>query len=53
MTTNRHPETTAMITVDCPWCQAPAEITATAFECADCGVAVSLAEDVKALPLAA
>lgn len=42
-----------MTTVDCPWCQAPAEITATAFECAECGVAVPVADEAQALPLAA
>ena len=49
----RRRETTAMTTVDCPWCQGPAEMTSAAFECAECGVTVAVADKVEALPIAA
>ena len=42
-----------MTTVDCPWCQAPAEVTAVAVRCDACDVTVPLADAAPALDLAA
>ena len=37
--------TAEMVIVNCPWCDAPAEITASALSCDACGVREELALD--------
>jgi hypothetical protein len=42
-----------MITTDCPWCEATAEITPSGLHCPGCDVVVEIADDVRELQLAA
>lgn len=42
-----------MTTVECPWCQADAEVTPAAVHCDACDVTVPLADAQPALDLAA
>lgn len=56
MTTPAHSEAPAMLTVECPLCDAPAPFDADAgvLACDGCGVALELApDDAPALPQAA
>ena len=53
MTSSRSRGTTAMITVDCPWCDRPAELTESELHCPDCAVTVQVAADVREPVLAA
>ena len=42
-----------MVVVDCPWCEGPAEVRAESLDCPECGVTVEIAQDERALALAA
>ena len=42
-----------MTTVDCPWCNEPALVTAVTVECAACNVTVEIATAWQELVLAA
>lgn len=42
MTKSRSQGATAMTTVDCPWCNAPAQVAETSIHCPGCAVTVEL-----------
>ena len=53
MPSNRSQGPNAMITVDCPWCDAPADLGEAELHCAACAITVQVESSVREPALAA
>jgi hypothetical protein len=42
-----------MVSIECPWCEGPAEVREASVECAACAITVELAGDEAELELVA
>ena len=53
MPTNHRQGATAVITVDCPWCESAAEVQESELTCPHCNVTVAIATELHDPALAA